>query len=51
VLTVSCADPLPPAITGGLMLQLAWLSDSPLSVSDTSRRYGHGRLDALAAYQ
>jgi hypothetical protein len=23
-------------MTGGLMLQLAWLSDSPLSVSDTS---------------
>src|SRR5215470_17682358 len=36
VVTVSCADPLPPAMTGGLMLQLAWLSGSPLSVSDTS---------------
>src|SRR5215510_5821220 len=36
VLTVSCADPLPPAMTGGLMFQLAWLCDSPLSASDTS---------------
>src|SRR5215468_8212192 len=36
VITVSCADPLPPAMAGGLKLQFAWLSGSPLSVSDTS---------------
>jgi hypothetical protein len=36
VLTVSWADPLPPVITVGLMLQLAWLSDRPLSANDTS---------------
>jgi len=39
VLTASCADPLPPVITGGLKLQLAWLCDSPLSASDTSPVY------------
>jgi hypothetical protein len=36
VLTASCADPAPPVMTVGLMLQLAWLSDRPLSVSETS---------------